>query len=111
VKDPRILLEHILESIRRIKSYTKDLSKEDFLKAEQVQDAVIRRLEIIGEAVKNIPGELTKLYPDISWKYIAGLRDIVVHAYFRVDLDLVWKTLIEDIPELKVNISKILQEL
>jgi uncharacterized protein with HEPN domain len=71
-KDPLIFVEHILESIALIEKYIKETTKEEFLNSVQLQDSVIRRIEIIGEAVKNLPPEMKTKYPDISWKRIAG---------------------------------------
>jgi uncharacterized protein with HEPN domain len=87
-KDPLVFIEHVLESIDAIKEYTKGLSKEDFSSSKEKQDAVLRRIEIIGEAVKNLPADVKDEYPKIPWKQIAGMRDIVAHNYFGVDLDL-----------------------
>ncbi len=111
MKNPRFFLEHIMESIKRIEAYIQKTTKDEFQDAVQVQDAVIRRLEIIGEAIKSVPTAFRKRYPDVPWKHIAGLRDVLIHAYFQVDLDLVWKTLTEDIPVLKRNILSILKEI
>ena len=100
-KDTKIFLEHILESISLIEEYTADKKKKEFLASQQLQDAVIKRIEIIGEAVKNIPTDIKEKYNDIPWKDIIGMRDILIHQYFGVDLDLTWKVLKDDIPELK----------
>jgi len=81
----------VLECIELIEKYTGGKSKEEFLKSIQLQDAVIRRIEIIGEAVKNIPEGIKKSYQDIPWKKIAGMRDILIHEYFGVDLELTWE--------------------
>ena len=111
MKDSLFFIEHILESIELIKRYTEGRSLEEFLNDVQFQDSVIRRLEIIGEAVKNIPDDIKKEHPEIPWKEIAGMRDIVVHGYFGIDLELTWRTVERDIPELERKISAIYEEL
>ncbi|MBU0999117.1 DUF86 domain-containing protein [Patescibacteria group bacterium] len=111
MKNPEIFLKHILESIGEIEKYTKKISRDKFFQTTQTQDAVVRRLEIIGEAVKNLPATFRNKYPDIPWKKIAGMRDVLIHEYFGVDLRLVWRIAKKDLPELKNNILKILKEL
>lgn len=76
-KDPKIFLEHILQCIERIEEYTEGITKKQFLESVQSQDSIIRRIEIMGEAVKNIPRQVKDRYPDIAWKEIAGMRDIL----------------------------------
>ena len=106
-KDTKILLEHILDSINLIEEYVKGKDKFDFLKSKQLQDSVIRRIEIIGEAIKNIPNDIKETYTTIPWKNITGMRDILIHQYFGVDLNLTWKVIEEDLPELKNQIISI----
>lgn len=106
-RDFLVFLDDILESIARIKEYTKGMNEEEFLKNVPTQDAVIRRLEIIGEAVKNIPQHVRDKHSDIPWKEIAGTRDIITHEYFGVNLERIWKTIKEDLPPLKEGIEKI----
>jgi len=87
-KDPAIFLEHILESIERIEEFTKGTSKENFLNSVQLQDSVIRRIEIIGEASKNIPDDFKRTHSDAPWSEMARTRDKLIHGYFGVDLNL-----------------------
>ena len=107
----RLYLEDIWESILAIEEYTNTLSEEDFYSNRQVQDAVVRRLEIIGEAVKNIDESFKNTYPDIPWKKITGMRDVVAHGYFGVKLERIWRVVINDIPDLKNNIMNIREKL
>ncbi|OGI30800.1 MAG: hypothetical protein A2271_02915 [Candidatus Moranbacteria bacterium RIFOXYA12_FULL_35_19] len=109
-KDPKIFLEHILESINEIEKNILGMSEVEFSQIIMVQDAVARRLEIIGEAVRNIPESFRKKYPKVPWKKIAGLRDVLIHEYFGVDMELVWKIANKDIPKLKNQVANILEE-
>lgn len=109
-KDPKIFLSHILESIELIENHTKAISKEKFFKNITVQDAVVRRIEIIGEAVKNLPSDYKRKHPEVEWREITGMRDKLIHEYFGVNLNVVWRTIKKDIPQLKKQISKLLEK-
>ena len=100
-RDVRLYIQDILECIDKIEEYTKEITQDDFYKNILVQDAVLRRLEIIGEAVKNIPQEFRAKYPNIPWKKMAGMRDVLIHAYFGVNLKRVWKVTRKDLVDLK----------
>ena len=106
-KDPAVFLEHILECIDLIEQYTKGRTKEEFFASKSFQDAVIRRIEIIGEAVKNIPKDIRKTYSQVPWKQIAAMRDIISHEYWGIDLKLTWKVATERVLALRNDILKI----
>ena len=111
IKYPHTFLLHILESTELIERYISGISKEDFLKSPLLQDAVIRRIEIIGEASRNLPSDFKDKYPRIPWPEISNMRNILVHAYFGIDLNLAWKTASADIPVLKNQIADILDSI
>lgn len=106
----KLFLKDIEKSIARIINYTKDIDKEKFLYDDKTFDAVMRNLEIIGEAVKHFPTEIRKKYGKIAWKKIAGLRDIVIHEYFGIDSDIIWDVVHKKIPGLKPEIEKIIED-
>jgi len=110
-KDPKIFLEHILQCIELIEEYVEGITKQQFLKSVQLQDSIIRRIEIMGEAVKNIPKRVKDRYPDIAWKEISGMRDILIHEYFGVDLGLTWRVATKDIRRLKKSILRVKKDL
>lgn len=100
----------ILESISKIEEYTKGMDYSAFSRKSLVFDGVVRNLEIIGEAVKNIPADIKKKYPEIEWRKIAGLRDILIHEYSGVDLRIVWDVVVTKLPPLKESVKKIMKE-
>ncbi len=111
IKEDLIYLEHILESIEKINKYLKKIKYRKFMKRDIVQDAVSRRLEIIGEATKLLSEDVRKQFPVIPWSDIAGMRDKLIHGYFTVDLDEVWNTSKRDIPKLKENVENIINQM
>lgn len=110
-KDDSIYLNHILDSIERIEAYTEGMEKDDFFSNNLVQDGTIRQIEIIGEAAKNLSKDLRDNNPQIPWSDIAGMRDRLIHHYFRVNIEAVWDTVKVDIPALKDEILMILDVL
>jgi uncharacterized protein with HEPN domain len=106
----KVYLDDILESIQQIEEYVDEVSEKEFYKKSETQDAVLRRLEIIGEAVKQIPDKVRNDYPEVPWRKIAGMRDVIIHQYFGVMLSRVWIAIQQDLPELKANIQDIKEE-
>ena len=106
----KIFLKDILESIERIEHYTEGKTDEEFLDDYEKQDAVMKRLEVIGEAAKNIPEKLKAENPKIPWKQISGMRDVLIHEYFGVVMKRVWDTAKNDIPKLKKKTSELLEK-
>lgn len=109
-RDDKVYLHHILDAIARIEDYCQGLTKLDFEMDNLVQDGVIRQMEIIGEAAKNLSEDLRDKTTDIPWQDITGMRDKLIHGYFGVDLGTVWETVQRDLPPFKVQIKKLLKE-
>lgn len=110
-KNHRLHLEDILEAVEKIQRYVKGLTYDTFVKKDMTVDAVIRNLEIIGEAAKNLPQDIKEKYPDIPWKRMIGLRNIAVHEYFGVDLSIIWEIVTRNLPETKARIVEVLESL
>jgi uncharacterized protein with HEPN domain len=109
VKNDVVYLRHILDAIQKIESYV-SVGQETFMSTSHWQDAVIRQLEIIGEATKRLSPELRNRYPQIPWKRVAGLRDVLIHDYLGVDISLVWRITQTYLPELQHQIEAMLRE-
>lgn len=109
-RDVRLFLQDMLDSIQKIQDWTGNLSLEQFKKDERTQDAVVRNLEILGEAARNIPEDLRKQHVEIPWSRVVGFRNIAIHDYFGVDLETVWKIITEGIPEIKPHIQRMLKK-
>jgi len=106
-KDDTIYLKHILDAINAIESYTDKISEERFSMLMEKQDAVVRRLEIIGEASNKLSEKFRKKYKNIEWAKIISMRNILIHEYFGVDLEQVWNVVVKDLPKLKKDLEKI----
>lgn len=110
MKDARLYLIHILESLGKIEDYTHG-GRDAFMDSPMVQDAVVRNFEVIGEAVKQIPDSLKLEHPEIPWRRIAGLRDVLIHQYMSVDLEAVWAIVEDELPKFRQAIVGILVRL
>lgn len=107
-KDPNVFLKHILESIDAIQKYLEGVTEEKFYTSQEKQDLIVRRLEIIGEAARNIPEDFRKQHDTIPWKKMAGMRDVIIHQYFGINYKIVWDTVINTLPLLKKQIAQLL---
>jgi uncharacterized protein with HEPN domain len=110
-RDFRVYLEDIVEAAGRIGEYTKGLSQDDFSQDRKTVDAVVRNLEVIGEAAKKVPDDVRQLASHIDWRKIAGLRDILIHQYFGIDLEIIWNIVTTKVADLDFEIRNLLDTL
>lgn len=110
-KDDTVFLKHILDSISAIEHFSKKITKSELDSNRLKRSAIVREIEIIGEAVKNISQNLKNKQQEIKWKEIAGTRDIMIHHYFGVDINIIFDIIKKDLPKLKKQIQKILKSL
>ncbi len=110
-KGDQLYLEHILSCIHQIAIYTTGMDKKGFDENKLVQDGCIRQLEILGEATKRISVNLRNKHAHLPWKQMAGMRDVLIHDYLYVDLDIVWKTLSESIPAIEAEIENLVSNI
>lgn len=106
----KLYLEDILEAIQKIEDFTRGMALEGFSRDVKTIDAVVRNVEVIGEAARKVPEKLRLQHPAVPWKQVVGARDKVIHEYFGVDLDIIWKTVVEDLPNFKHQIETLLKE-
>ena len=107
----KLYLKDILVAIKKINKYTKGLTFGRLKRNALVIDAIVRNLEIIGEASKNIPTKIREKYPDIEWKKVCGLRDILIHEYFGIDLQILWDIIKNKLPDLNRKIVRVLKSI
>lgn len=107
-RDSRVYLDDVLEGAERVRTYTAGLSLASFREDPRTVDAVVRNLEIIGEAVKNLPDDVRARHPEVAWKRIAGLRDLLIHQYFGIDYEIIWDVVTTKLPVLEDQVRRIL---
>ena len=107
-RDLSLYLTDIINSVDRIKDYTRNMNYDDFVEDRKTYDAVIHNLQIIGEATKQVPEIIRQKYPDIPWRQVAGLRDVIAHTYFMVNPEIVWNILNTELEPLRITIVLIL---
>ncbi|MFX0183077.1 MAG: DUF86 domain-containing protein [Candidatus Hodarchaeota archaeon] len=109
-RSPKLFIDDIKKAISKVELYIKGLTFAEFEKDSKTVDAVIRNLEIIGEAVKNLSSEIIEKYPSVDWSGATTMRDRLIHGYFGVDVSIVWETINSDLPKLRKQVEKIWQD-
>jgi len=108
---PKDYLQHILDEVEYLLSFSQGLNKDEFFGNETLKRAFTRSLEIIGEATKNLPESFKREYAEIPWRRMAGIRDKLIHQYFGIDYDIVWNIVANEIPDLKLRLEKIMKDI
>jgi uncharacterized protein with HEPN domain len=108
-RDALVYLDDIIESCERVERYVEGVTRETFIADQKTIDAVIRNLEVIGEAVKKVPSAIRARMPEIDWPRIAGTRDVLIHGYFEVNLDIVWDIITQELAPLATAIERFLK--
>lgn len=106
-RDPDLLVQDMLEAMQKIEIYIAGLDYPKFLRDEKTTDAVVRNLEVLGEAARQLPDDFTLRNPDVPWNQIAGLRNRIVHDYFGLDLEIIWRIIQHDLPPLVIRLKKL----
>jgi uncharacterized protein with HEPN domain len=110
-KDDSVYLHHIIDAFMQIEYYIDGISHEEFLSNKLLQDGVIRQLEVMGEAARNLSDDLRNEYPQVPWRQMIGLRNRMIHAYFNVNLQIIWEIVQGDLPDLKWETESILDSI
>jgi len=111
MKSDTVFLHHILDAMNSVEQYLAGVSYDRSLQDALLQDGVVRQMEIIGEAARNVSKDLQNAHPELPWGKMIGIRNILIHAYFRVDLFIVWDTTQSDLPRLKQQVEQLLEEM
>jgi uncharacterized protein with HEPN domain len=110
-RDYKLFIKDLLECINKIEDFVVEMSFDEFMKDEKTKSAVVREIEVMGEAVKNIPSSIRERYKDIPWNQMAKTRDKIIHFYFGVDYEIVWRVIRERLPQIKPLVQRILKEM
>ena len=108
-RDPQVYIDHMLESIENIQHYTEEIDFETLLVDTKTQDSVVHRMQLLGQSAKNLPEDIRENHPEIPWRQIIGMRNIIVHEYLGLDLAEVWNVIGQDLPELEEQLKKIIR--
>ncbi len=109
-RDSEVYLQDILDAIDKVNGYRSGMTRDEFEADSKTVDAVLRNLEIIGEAVKGVPKSFREAHPGIEWRRIAGLRDVLIHHYYGVNMNIIWDILTNELPRLEKGVRNILSE-
>ena len=108
-KDETVFLRHMLDAVASIREYVEGVSFDGFMKDRQLQDAVVRRLEIIGEAARNVPEAIRLRHPAVAWREAVGFRNVLIHQYFGIDVEVLWLTARSDLIGLRADLERVVE--